>query len=152
MNSLSDVGAFTQVYELQANSPAINGGEAIEPNNYYSIQDVTGAARNEVSDIGAYEYKQSTNLVDLYWTNAFTDKIYRGNSESKEYQEIASNQGTGTSPVDIEVDVVNNRIFWVETDSTNAGVGSYGGLYSACLLYTSPSPRDGLLSRMPSSA
>ena len=24
--------------------------------------------------------------------------------------------------------------------------------YSACLLYTSPSPRDGLLSRMPSSA
>ena len=25
-------------------------------------------------------------------------------------------------------------------------------LYYACLLYTSPSPRDGLLSRMPSSA
>ena len=27
-----------------------------------------------------------------------------------------------------------------------------GAKYSACLLYTSPSPRDGLLSRMPSSA
>ena len=26
------------------------------------------------------------------------------------------------------------------------------GLYIVCLLYTSPSPRDGLLSRMPSSA
>ena len=26
------------------------------------------------------------------------------------------------------------------------------GLFTACLLYTSPSPRDGLLSRMPSSA
>ena len=26
------------------------------------------------------------------------------------------------------------------------------GLLNACLLYTSPSPRDGLLSRMPSSA
>ena len=25
-------------------------------------------------------------------------------------------------------------------------------LYKSCLLYTSPSPRDGLLSRMPSSA
>ena len=25
-------------------------------------------------------------------------------------------------------------------------------LYDSCLLYTSPSPRDGLLSRMPSSA
>ena len=36
------------------------------------------------------------------------------------------------------------------------GVGhSFGGvlhLHAACLLYTSPSPRDGLLSRMPSSA
>ena len=26
------------------------------------------------------------------------------------------------------------------------------GTYDTCLLYTSPSPRDGLLSRMPSSA
>ena len=30
-------------------------------------------------------------------------------------------------------------------------VNTYGGV-SGCLLYTSPSPRDGLLSRMPSSA
>ena len=28
----------------------------------------------------------------------------------------------------------------------------YGALVNICLLYTSPSPRDGLLSRMPSSA
>ena len=36
----------------------------------------------------------------------------------------------------------------------NGGRESYGGggQYSGCLLYTSPSPRDGLLSRMPSSA
>ena len=30
--------------------------------------------------------------------------------------------------------------------------GAYGYLSKTCLLYTSPSPRDGLLSRMPSSA
>ena len=42
---------------------------------------------------------------------------------------------------------------------TRSGVGSLGivdhdlvGLSNICLLYTSPSPRDGLLSRMPSSA
>ena len=44
----------------------------------------------------------------------------------------------------------------------NAGCGTKNGLqefqknwqqpFQACLLYTSPSPRDGLLSRMPSSA
>ena len=32
------------------------------------------------------------------------------------------------------------------------GVPSRPGLFYICLLYTSPSPRDGLLSRMPSSA
>ena len=31
-------------------------------------------------------------------------------------------------------------------------VAAYSGAGWACLLYTSPSPRDGLLSRMPSSA
>ena len=33
-----------------------------------------------------------------------------------------------------------------------AGFGQFESRYRACLLYTSPSPRDGLLSRMPSSA
>ena len=33
-----------------------------------------------------------------------------------------------------------------------AADGSRAGYYYVCLLYTSPSPRDGLLSRMPSSA
>ena len=33
-----------------------------------------------------------------------------------------------------------------------AGETFYEGVNKDCLLYTSPSPRDGLLSRMPSSA
>ena len=37
------------------------------------------------------------------------------------------------------------------TGGTIAGAGA-SAVNSACLLYTSPSPRDGLLSRMPSSA
>ena len=36
-------------------------------------------------------------------------------------------------------------VVWVELPEVGVSVG-------ACLLYTSPSPRDGLLSRMPSSA
>ena len=31
-------------------------------------------------------------------------------------------------------------------------IGVFNGCFYTCLLYTSPSPRDGLLSRMPSSA
>ena len=40
-------------------------------------------------------------------------------------------------------DLLNNGIFMKRPGRER---------YSACLLYTSPSPRDGLLSRMPSSA
>ena len=38
--------------------------------------------------------------------------------------------------------------------SSKSGFNKWNGLtpYTSCLLYTSPSPRDGLLSRMPSSA
>ena len=42
---------------------------------------------------------------------------------------------------------------WFQTLQTVQGVGSKAALaILSCLLYTSPSPRDGLLSRMPSSA
>ena len=41
-----------------------------------------------------------------------------------------------------------NKVHWVNGEGTS-GITS---LIQPCLLYTSPSPRDGLLSRMPSSA
>ena len=40
----------------------------------------------------------------------------------------------------------------IEAGSTLSSVGDIVNEYKGCLLYTSPSPRDGLLSRMPSSA
>ena len=41
----------------------------------------------------------------------------------------------------------------LSTALSSAGMGATtASIVSACLLYTSPSPRDGLLSRMPSSA
>ena len=78
--------------------------------------------------------------------------------------------GSATSTVSIDVSVTGvagtsalGNIF-----STNVGVSATGsvgsttvvglanvsvtGVSGTCLLYTSPSPRDGLLSRMPSSA
>ena len=39
-----------------------------------------------------------------------------------------------------------------ESDAADRATGMVVPLASDCLLYTSPSPRDGLLSRMPSSA
>ena len=45
----------------------------------------------------------------------------------------------------------SSKVYIIVTDV--AEVGSSGqAAFTICLLYTSPSPRDGLLSRMPSSA
>ena len=44
-------------------------------------------------------------------------------------------------PINVELLVMANHLWRMKNDSDNF-----------CLLYTSPSPRDGLLSRMPSSA
>ena len=46
-------------------------------------------------------------------------------------------------------------VVWVDNEAGVLArvVGLFSGRgYNICLLYTSPSPRDGLLSRMPSSA
>ena len=52
--------------------------------------------------------------------------------------------------------VANGALRYSTTTSSFEGyaAGAWGAIggSSACLLYTSPSPRDGLLSRMPSSA
>ena len=61
------------------------------------------------------------------------------------------------------VKALNNVSFDIKEGSLHAIIGPNGagktsifncisGIYKPCLLYTSPSPRDGLLSRMPSSA
>ena len=61
------------------------------------------------------------------------------------------------TPYDDNHDINYDAIEAIVDDLINSGVhglivaGTTGEYYS-CLLYTSPSPRDGLLSRMPSSA
>ena len=57
-------------------------------------------------------------------------------------------------------DVSGAAVLLVENEDVNKAFGiGFGtfpsddtGVFHICLLYTSPSPRDGLLSRMPSSA
>ena len=56
----------------------------------------------------------------------------------------------GNRSVAIGHGTLTTQNFTSATDTYNTAVGFGAG--NTCLLYTSPSPRDGLLSRMPSSA
>ena len=51
-------------------------------------------------------------------------------------------------------EVIRRQGEFIENDLVDLDPGDFasGGIARICLLYTSPSPRDGLLSRMPSSA
>ena len=54
--------------------------------------------------------------------------------------------------IDAEIIIAPHTYYEAKDDLRNAVVKPYKYEFRDCLLYTSPSPRDGLLSRMPSSA
>ena len=59
-----------------------------------------------------------------------------------------------TTSIQTAVELIDDAVYADDADWTDGSSKHVlvGGLYGSCLLYTSPSPRDGLLSRMPSSA
>ena len=66
---------------------------------------------------------------------------------------INTNDGTASTSyntIDVKTD---SEVHFKASGSTDSGLKIGVGIeLESCLLYTSPSPRDGLLSRMPSSA
>ena len=63
------------------------------------------------------------------------------------FAKLGTPNNTGTRLVSLSGDVKQPGYFEIET-----GKVTLGELINDCLLYTSPSPRDATLSRMPSSA
>ena len=94
--------------------------------------------------------RRSMNLMTIEWQN-------RGiNLWTVDEGTVTLTQGT--SQYDLPADTIDLLEHVIRTNSGNAATQSdltisriSVSTYS-CLLYTSPSPRDGLLSRMPSSA
>ena len=87
---------------------------------------------------------------DVNLNNATSNLYLRNNSQLLQGTTLAgANKGTGSLSVYQEGTVNNYQYnYWC---SPVGGVVS-SSVNNPCLLYTSPSPRDGLLSRMPSSA
>ena len=97
------------------------------------IEDVV----NKALDMEGCPYEAEVNI-----TLADEDAIREINSEFRD--------------IDLPTDVLSFPAIDYEVPGDFEGLEEmfekYAGEYFNCLLYTSPSPRDGLLSRMPSSA
>ena len=97
--------------------------------------DLSGMGLRDISALSACQQLVKLNLSD----NQISDLSTLMNLPLLEWLDISGNQVTDLRPL-----MGIARLTYVDA-SGNA-------ISSTCLLYTSPSPRDGLLSRMPSSA
>ena len=118
---------------------------------------VTGFDNSDLSVANGTLSNVSSSDGGLTWTATFTPDI--GVSDltnlivlnNTGITDLAGNTGTGTT---------NSANYQVQTQVPTATIvvadpalkAGETSLVTICLLYTSPSPRDGLLSRMPSSA
>ena len=97
-----------------------------------------------LAQIGSYVTAESSKI-------GITDKIFTRVGAS---DNISKGESTFMVEMMETSSIMNNLTdrSLVLMDEIGRGTSTYDGISIACLLYTSPSPRDGLLSRMPSSA
>ena len=99
---------------------------------------------------------ENVSQGDAVYSRASDGQIGKAIANSTLDKAIVAGVAETTKPAGQEVRVIVSGI--VSTSGLDLGdqyylsAASAGAIVKTCLLYTSPSPRDGLLSRMPSSA
>ena len=127
---------------------------------------ITGSRSQSITDWSTQLnfYTHNEDLANI--TTATQKMVIKGNGNvgigTTSPSAVDTNNGTPKLQVETGASAGNNPLvarFTVDADAgDNSGAsilinsGNDRGLMISCLLYTSPSPRDGLLSRMPSSA
>ena len=108
-----------------------------------------------VPDPGTLTATTTLNGVTLSWTDPPLGtyshiQVWVSDDNDRDNAEIIAI--TPSSPyVDNVSEIQRARYYWVRAVGFDQELSNYSP-NTTCLLYTSPSPRDGLLSRMPSSA
>ena len=116
----------------------------------------------ETSPAGATSNDPSSQLVIHYdGVNRRTELVTAGNTDGREpfipansiitsAQVVVKTAFTSAGATTLSIGLAQDDGTVIDADGIDATIAK--GVLDACLLYTSPSPRDGLLSRMPSSA
>jgi len=113
LGTLQDNGGPVPTMALLDYSDAIDSGKGIRG------PDATGTPSNEFIDIGAYEYRGTTPVSKVYWTDTDENSIYRANEDGSSPHSLWAMQkiaNTSMMPQDIEYDSNNNQLFWTESN------------------------------------
>ena len=128
----------------------------------------SGSNLNVVGEVDAATVDISTRLDLPVWTNATRPAnpaigTMGYNNDANETKQMEFYNGTEWVNIDkteiMGLPVTTGLTVWMDGDTWNSGSnrwddksGNNNHSSNTCLLYTSPSPRDATLSRMPSSA
>ena len=96
------------------------------------------------------EYSSETTITD-----SIHDQILTATPTSNYRSEVTKSPPQSSSTSDLNILESGNSAIWISTSAviiTSVVLLEIAMLLIICLLYTSPSPRDATLSRMPSSA
>ena len=127
-----------------------SGGEALTA---ITAQNVIGGigsiaqldVNTGISTFGAdVQFKNSVGLVTAFFDSSEGSFKYNDGTKLK--------FGTSSTALEIFHDGSHSYISDTGEGALRIGYGGTAELYHGCLLYTSPSPRDRIASRMPSSA
>ena len=97
--------------------------------------------------------RQNAKIKKLKWDVDFSDVMIKGRGTRGNI--LTKNTIKNVELKEKGVSTLKPRKIWFDETVQRLNVDGRGellGEFRGCLLYTSPSPRDGLLSRMPSSA
>ena len=110
---------------------------------------IDGRIEQLKADYTGIEVKQGESLGMLYSPNLYSAQVEY--LKTLEYNERSNTSNTRVQNSNRRL-LKSSRQRLVELGMTEPQINNLDAERTACLLYTSPSPRDGLLSRMPSSA
>ena len=154
---IRDRAAAVQPVTIEDTRPAEAAPEAVGGNvtvGSFNVLNYFTTLGQDVAGCSAYRDHAGTPVT----TNGCLPRgAYTSEAFARQQEKIAAAiNGLGTSVVALE-EIENSEKFGLDRDHALAHLvealnAQAGEQRWACLLYTSPSPRDGLLSRMPSSA
>ena len=142
MNNRFNIREYGQSLQME---PLLNMGEEIYKRNERDYPDV----EKEMSSRFRKVICGVSSIINRRWTEEHTQTILADTFDRKRHKKNPSFHDTMAASLQVYITLMEIKLQYRGKNILDEIFDRY---MCYCLLYTSPSPRDGLLSRMPSSA